>query len=716
MPGLERMLRRLALLVAAALMAAGGTFSSAYAETKYALFVAVNDYPRLDARAALSGPTNDAHLMAAYLTATPELGFSRDRMTLLTNGGGETDGEPTRAAILDAMADLSTKVESGDFVYIHFAGHGSRQRARQPEAEPDGLDEIFLPADTEEARNGVYPNALVDDDIGAALDAIRAEGAFVFIVFDSCHSSTATRNAGAEPADARYRWLPEPDGSDIDPDNPIAQGLLREATLGAEEEAAAGALPGGMVAFFAAQTIEKTPELPQPKDADGAKTYGLFSYTLLDVLAKNPGATYREIAEGIMHAYAVGNRAKPTPLFEGELDRVVFGQQERRSVSSWPVEIDGSHVSIKAGALHGLEKGAVLALLPDPLADEDRALGYVRVRTDDPLTAKATPARYAGLTPPPLDQLPKSTVARVVESPLSFELRVELPSAATTRFGDAVAYARSEIERAADDEFLPANLRLVEPGENADLSLVVASQAELYPGADAPDTPRLWFLPPGGQLPSDTRYMPHSIGLDGGMSDEQRDQMRENFVAVFRATNLAQLSELSQFDRSKVRFDLELEKSASGRPRAVDKASVPLMAQGDQLIFSVDNQSPRAVDVDMLLIGPNYSIKHMLGLRFQRGDRVKAALGDIAENGLGLWRLVLVMREVDRNSDHNDLSFLNQIGTQTRATPAAGARDFGQLLEDIGGGAATRGASRANSRNALKGSLEIFSLEAIPGD
>ena len=133
------------------------------------------------------------------------------------------------------------------------------------------------------------------------------------------------------------------------------------------------------------------------------------------------------------------------------------------------------------------------------------------------------------------------------------------------------------------------------------------------------------------------------------------------------------------------------------------------------LIFSIDNQSTKAVDVDMLLIGPNYSIKHMLGLRFQRGDNIKGALGDIADAGSGLWRLVLVMREAARNSVHSDLSFLNQIGTQTRAAAAAGARDFGQLLKDIGGGAATRGAASLTGGNALKGSLDIFNLEARPG-
>src|SRR5690606_22637531 len=77
---------------------------------------------------------------------------------------------------------------------------------------------------------------------------------------------------------------------------------------------------GGLAAFFAAQTIEPTPELPLPRRDGDAARYGLFTYMLYQVMARKPGLTYRALAQGVVHAYAAEGFERPTPLFEGDLD------------------------------------------------------------------------------------------------------------------------------------------------------------------------------------------------------------------------------------------------------------------------------------------------------------------------------------------------------------------------------------------------------------
>ena len=170
--------------------------AAAFARTNYAVVVAATSYPNLPPKSSLVGPNNDAALIRDYLTKNSPVPFAPENITLLADDmeGGST---PTHAAIQQTFAKLARKVVEGDFVYLHFSGHGSQQPEMKVGNETDGLDEIFLPADTGQWKNRAagVPNALVDDEIGASLDAIRNAGAFVWFVIDACNSGTATSAA-----------------------------------------------------------------------------------------------------------------------------------------------------------------------------------------------------------------------------------------------------------------------------------------------------------------------------------------------------------------------------------------------------------------------------------------------------------------------------------------------------------------------------------------
>ena len=114
--------------------------------------------------------------------------------------GVEGADEPTLAGIRAAFENLRQKIAPGDFVYLHFSGHGSQAPARHPEQELDGLDELFLPADIGPWNDSVgeVTNALVDDEIGTLINGLRKRGASVWAVFDSCHSGTVTRGLGKQ--------------------------------------------------------------------------------------------------------------------------------------------------------------------------------------------------------------------------------------------------------------------------------------------------------------------------------------------------------------------------------------------------------------------------------------------------------------------------------------------------------------------------------------
>ena len=159
----------------------------------YALLVGVSEYPTLEPGLQLNGgPRNDVLLFQRYLQ---ERGVTSDNITVLTDGTRDA-ALPTRSAILENLSRLGEQAGPGDFVVLVFAGHGSQQPSKDdPRIEPDGLDEIFLPRDVGHwvGETAAVENAITDNEFGEALDRIRARGAFVWAIFDTCHSATMTR-------------------------------------------------------------------------------------------------------------------------------------------------------------------------------------------------------------------------------------------------------------------------------------------------------------------------------------------------------------------------------------------------------------------------------------------------------------------------------------------------------------------------------------------
>src|SRR5262249_52499865 len=147
-----------------------------------------------------------------------------------------------------------------------------------------------------------------DDEIGKWLRAITAKKAFVWILFDCCHSGTMTR--GTEVV----RELP-PDA--LVPQKELNKARQRaarrqEKTRGGPPAKSAPFVPTEpsdyLVATFACRPDETTPESPQPSKSPDAKYYGLFTYTLVDILTKSATSksplTYRELVQRLQVKYA----------------------------------------------------------------------------------------------------------------------------------------------------------------------------------------------------------------------------------------------------------------------------------------------------------------------------------------------------------------------------------------------------------------------------
>ena len=646
----------------------------ALARDNYALLIGASQYSNLDERYWLKGPANDVTLVATWLATEAPVPFPQGHVTLLADGVPGA-APPTLQAIRDAFATLAAEVKPGDFVYLHFSGHGTQAPAHDPEAELDGLDELFLPVDIGPWSDdvGAVENALVDDEIGKLIDSIRARGADVWAVFDSCHSGTVTRGAPDDAEEVRTRQLP-PEALGIDvSEAPATRGLedpraQPEAPVDASEESPE---QGKLVAFFAAQTTEVTPEKNLPKGKPGRLPQGVFTWTLFQVLSEYPQATYRQIGQEVLRKYATTSIARTTPMFEGDLDAVAFSGTAGPRVAQWPSKLTEGSFALPAGTLHGLKEGERLAVLASAADPTEAALGFADVTAADTFTATASPVDAEGKVLPA--ELPKGIVLRRVSADLDFSLTVALPAPGTPG-ADALLAATEALTEAAGPRitFVPA-------GQDADLRLAVL-----------PDSPRpdaIWVLPATG-LADDLAATP-SVGTADKDGETLGLTLADTLNRMAKALNLLKLGAGVGNGDLDVDVAMQTRTPEDRTLRPLSSDAVPRLVPEDEVHVLATNHMDIPVDINVLYIGADYSISHWAAERMQPGDTLKKGLFKISDSVLGQERMVVVLTPAAPQSPVENLSFLAQDALElTRGNVSP----LDLALRDAGFGETTRGA------------------------
>jgi hypothetical protein len=656
----------------------------ALARENHALLIGANQYQNLEERWWLKGPANDVQLVATYLTTQAPVPFAPENVTVLTDGVAGYDA-PTLAAIRTAFADLTAEVQPGDFVYLHFSGHGTQAPALDPATELDGLDELFLPVDIGPWSDqiGAVENALVDDEIGALIDGLRAKGANVWAVFDSCHSGTVTRSLDGADEEVRTRQL-SPEVLGIDPDT-VEEITTRSIGDPREAEAPFDATQGdgSFVAFFAAQTNEVTPEKNLPKGKPGRKPQGVFTYTLMEVLAEYPGATYGQIGQEVLRRYSVRNLAKSTPLFEGDLDQVAFFGDGGSRVSQWQAEVTDAGFTIPAGSLHGLSEGATLAVMATATDTDDAALGFVTLTSVETFTSIGNPVEQDGKTLPA--DLPKGVTLRKLDEGLDFTLTVALPPPGSAP-ADALLAAQAALTESAGPRLI-----FVPGSEDADLRLAVL-----------PDSPRpdaIWVLP-GTGLAEDFASTP-SVSTADKDGETLAITLADTLTTMARAQNLLKLGAAVGAGDLDVKVELLTRSPEDRTLKPLPFTPVPTLIPEDEVHVLARNNTEGPVDVNVLYIGADWSISHWFSGRLQPGDELKKGLFKISDSVLGQERMLVIVTPAKPQSPVEDLSYLAQDAVQT--TRSLGGTGFGDALAEAGFGITTRGAVALSDDSADTG-------------
>ncbi|UVK47440.1 caspase family protein [Mesorhizobium sp. AR07] len=722
-------LTRRTLLVGTSALTMAGMVSfrtMAASRTYHALLVACTEYPNLPQRNWLVGPKNDAGLVRDYLLKNvPEpVKFTPENVRLLADGIEGAAGSPTLGAIKAALADLAAKVQRDDFVYLHFSGHGAQQPESVLGHKLDGLDEIFLPNDINKwiDRDKGVPNALVDYDIGAALDAIRDKGAFVWAVFDCCHSATITR--AVEVNDEMERKV---DAADLG--IPEAEMVAAEAGSRSIDEdgrrippfkltgstAAEPISKGKLVAFYAAQTIETTPEMPLPKGNPDAVRFGLFTFTIFSKLAENPNATYRQLGQAVLQQYSADGRTRPTPLFEGELDARVFGTDKTDTAMAWPIIVKDNDATIGAGMLHRLSPGTKLAVLPSPLSELSAALGYVEVQSAGNLESRVRPVEYGGKPALKIADIPANAYARIAELAVDFKLAVARP-AATGGLDAEVALANSVLDELIASKDRRFNIGLVEPGQSADMRLAVLRENAIAgAAADASDQPALWFLPASGDVSLKDGSRPPLVIIHLDNRAKLADATANNLTTIFRATSLSRLAAASDYQPPGVSVEFTIKRKNNDAMEPLQASAVPRVLPGDEVHVLAKNQSTEIVDINVLYVGSDYSITPIVAERMVPGAKLEEGLLAFTDTSFGMERMIAVLTEAPPQSEMEDLSFLGQGGVPQRTRNAGdGQPGFSDMLRDVGLAPSTRSAMKLGDKGGSRGAVMIFPMETVP--
>lgn len=103
------------------------------------------------------------------------------------------DAEVTTACFIKEVTKAIIELIPGDFLFIHYSGHGTQLYDDFRKDEDDGYDEALY----------LYDGTVIDDDIGNVLKSIPL-GATVVLMFDSCFSGTITRHIGDERIQSKF--------------------------------------------------------------------------------------------------------------------------------------------------------------------------------------------------------------------------------------------------------------------------------------------------------------------------------------------------------------------------------------------------------------------------------------------------------------------------------------------------------------------------------
>lgn len=305
-------------------------YSTLWGESKYALLIGISDYTT-SGLPSLEGPRNDLYMIKNILLN--RFHFKEENILFAFNQNA------THTALEKAFSLLSKKIKKGDWVYIHYCGHGSLVPDSNGDEYPGAYDQTWVSYGARSTKvEGKDRYDITDDEINMWLIPIFEKTGNVIFISDSCHSGSSSRGDIL----AVRSVSPEHDY----PESTSKVVFNKEYNTGI----LIGASQDNEMAFEA--------------DFDG-KTHGLFSWYWAKALSHAiPGETWSDIFQraSIMVSTYFDQQH---PQFQGDQDKGIFGNDIQQSPPRIPISKvwnKGKNIRIEAGYISGIFQGSLFRL------------------------------------------------------------------------------------------------------------------------------------------------------------------------------------------------------------------------------------------------------------------------------------------------------------------------------------------------------------------
>jgi hypothetical protein len=336
--------------------------------THYAILIGIDDYPDKPLKSCVRDVQDTKTYLESVLLHSVEI----QMITTCQTGPKSSDAVkdqvlwPTYDNVISAFKNVTSPARAGDFVYIHYSGHGTR-KPPNGEFTNKSTGDLALVLLTEENRE----TCLWGFELASLLNAMVDNGLIVTLVLDCCFSASAYRRDDPSVRFLPYNaamdseYLSDPERSLKDEISPYRDVSMQPNWL---------IKPDRYAILTACGPNEETVGVK----FDG-ENYGALSYYILKTikyvgLKKRHGDMYDHLC-----AKFRGSGLRQTPVLYGNRNQGFFGQVNSDiTTTAVPIIVkQNDTLELQAGHAHGVEidDQLILCALDCPKGDH-RSQGH----------------------------------------------------------------------------------------------------------------------------------------------------------------------------------------------------------------------------------------------------------------------------------------------------------------------------------------------------